>query len=378
MASRIYVLTHKKFIPPVDQMYVPLQVGKAGKEDLGFLGDDTGESISKLNPFYSELTGLYWVWKNCKDVDYAGVCHYRRYLINEKNKLFTESEIEGILAEYDFMTTKELELNFSYSYGFGVNHKPEYLTLTETVIGELYPEYLPDYQKLVQECHTYFGNIMITSKEKLDQYCQWLFAIFSEVKKRTRIEEEDEYHRRIFGFISEFLLYVYLKHNNYRVLECKVGMVGEKAETRELKQALGNFLEQKNWQSAKQYFIAFWEKRPDVCMEASDITGELKTTMQIISTAERESAAGGVNILEKKDWKYKELVLFFTHLNQAVVFLGEKQDEAEKVRERYSEALWLLQSDLISKEMLFVSVSMFFAPEKVNEKMTYILSKILL
>ena len=47
MSTRIYVMTHKKFCPPDDPAYIPLHVGRAGKEDLGYMGDDTGEHISE-------------------------------------------------------------------------------------------------------------------------------------------------------------------------------------------------------------------------------------------------------------------------------------------------------------------------------------------
>ena len=49
MSTRIYVMTHTAFDPPQDPAYIPLHVGRAGKADLGYLGDDTGEHISDLN-----------------------------------------------------------------------------------------------------------------------------------------------------------------------------------------------------------------------------------------------------------------------------------------------------------------------------------------
>jgi hypothetical protein len=44
MDIKIYTLTHKKFDVPPDPLYVPLQVGREGKEDLGYLCDNTGEN----------------------------------------------------------------------------------------------------------------------------------------------------------------------------------------------------------------------------------------------------------------------------------------------------------------------------------------------
>ena len=68
MDLTIYTLTHKHFTKPDDNMYVPLQVGTAINSPLGYLRDDTGDNISALNGYYSELTGLYWIWKNVHDI----------------------------------------------------------------------------------------------------------------------------------------------------------------------------------------------------------------------------------------------------------------------------------------------------------------------
>ena len=69
MSVTIFTMTHKKFPTPGDLIYVPLQVGRAGAEDLGYIGDDAGVSISEKNCYYGELTGVYWVWKNIKTSD---------------------------------------------------------------------------------------------------------------------------------------------------------------------------------------------------------------------------------------------------------------------------------------------------------------------
>ena len=45
MRTKIFVMTHKKFHSPQNEIYIPLQVGRALGENLGYLGDDTGESI---------------------------------------------------------------------------------------------------------------------------------------------------------------------------------------------------------------------------------------------------------------------------------------------------------------------------------------------
>ena len=238
MSVKIYTMTHKKFDVPNDPMYVPLQVGAEGKEPLGYVRDNTGENISALNCYYSELTGVYWIWKNDTESDIVGVCHYRRYLLNEKGVMFRKEEIEKLLSEYDCLTSRLLTLDFSYHYGFSDNHNVWDLDVTGEVIREKYPEDYPLFEKLVHENHTYFGNICVMKKPLFDAYCAWLFDIFAEVRKRIDIDSYDSYHKRVFGFVSEFLLYVWVTKHKLRAYECMVGMIGEKAETKEMKQRI--------------------------------------------------------------------------------------------------------------------------------------------
>lgn len=315
MSVKIYTMTHKKFETPSNPMYIPLQVGSAVSSPLGYLRDDGGDNISDLNCYYSELTGLYWVWKNVRDVDYVGTCHYRRFLLNHKGYLFTEDEYEILLQKYDIITTKKVELNNSYYYGFAANHNVKILDATGAVIKEIYPDYYETFTALVNGNQTYFGNMMVCSKGLFDEYASWLFVIFFEAEKRVDLTAEDDYHRRVFGFISEFLLYVWVSVRQLHVYECKVGMLGEKAETRELKEKLADFFVDKDIEGAKRYFLMVQKKRPDVLMEASDITGELKLSMQVIATCSQEMEHSGESVLDRIS-KFDDLMHYFSMINK--------------------------------------------------------------
>ena len=104
---KILVATHKAFKMPKDDMYIPIHVGREGKADLGFVGDNTGENISSKNCSWSELTGLYWGWKNL-DCDYMGLVQYRRhFMLKRKNEIFesilTQSEAVKLLDQADII-----------------------------------------------------------------------------------------------------------------------------------------------------------------------------------------------------------------------------------------------------------------------------------
>ena len=233
-------------------------------------------------------------------------------------KIFTEAEYLELLKDYDLITTKRVVLNNSYHYGFATNHNIHALDMTGEVIKELYPEYYDTFVQLVNGTETYFGNMIVTSKKWFDTYCEWLFHIFFEVQKRICLENgEDDYHKRVFGFISEFLLLVWVRVNHLKVYECKVGMLGEKAETREMKEQLASYFISMDVFGAKTYFAEMLKKRPDVLMEASDITGELKLSMQIIATMNQELQRTGHCYLRKEN-RFRELITLFTRLNAVI------------------------------------------------------------
>lgn len=317
MSTTIFAMTHKKFIPPTDSMYVPLHVGREGKEDLGYLADNTGDNISAKNQYYSELTGMYWVWKNYTGSENVGICHYRRFLVNDAGKLFTKGEIEALLGRYDLITTKTLTMRYPYYDGFSHNHNLKDLETALSVIEAMYPDYYETLEKMIHQRQTWFGNIMICKKTLYDEYCSWLFPIFFEMEKRIDVESYDDYHKRVFGFISEFLLYVWATVKRLKVYQCKVGMLGEKAETREIKETLSSYFEKRDLKGAKEYILKALEKRPDVLMEASDLDGELKLCMQAITTCENEYKSLGRSILDSEKDK-DVLISFFRKLNEII------------------------------------------------------------
>lgn len=361
MSIRIFTFTHKKFEVPPDKMYQPLQVGRFGKEDLGYWRDDTGEHISNLNCYYSELTGFYWIWKNYHKDDYIGTCHYRRYLLNRFDKIFTRKEYEELLKEYDMVTTLRVQLNNSYYDGFAANHNIHALDVTGEVIKEKYPEYYKDFIRLVHSNETYFGNILVTSHALFDAYCEWLFSIFFEVQNRINLETgEDDYHKRVFGFISEFLLLVFVTTRKLNVYECKVGMLGEKAETKEVKQKLAEFFAKKDGKGARQFFLATLKQRPDILMEASDITGELKLSMQVLATIEQEEKKG-IPILLERNCDFAGLMREMSVLNRAVFNIRNGKRNQEEIR--------FLKEHQVSEEELRVAVTILNAEEGEKEKL---------
>lgn len=259
--------------------------------------------------------------------------------MNEQGGLFTESDYRRVLRDYDIITSKCLQYDFTYYEGYADAHNIHDLIVTGEVIREKFPEYYPDFERMVHEKHAYFGNICVTSKKLFDEYASWLFTIFFEVEKRIDVSSYDAYHKRVYGFISEFLLLVWVTHRKLRVYECMVGMSEEKYETREMKRHLAEYFAKGEIAEAKSYFMNCIKERPDVLLEASDITGELKLSMQVISTCENEQAQGLPGVLDTRR-DFSTLMRWFRRLNQIAMHVKNhemtKEDQAFLMEEHVS------------------------------------------
>lgn len=86
MEIKVIVAAHKKYQMPKDELYLPLQVGSALHDSIGYARDNDGDNISDKNPNFCELTGLYWAWKNL-DADAVGLVHYRRHFGKNRSLL---------------------------------------------------------------------------------------------------------------------------------------------------------------------------------------------------------------------------------------------------------------------------------------------------
>ena len=95
----IGVISHKPYIMPKNPIYVPIEVGsKMHQEHFFEHRDDLGDNISEKNPYYCELTGYYYAYKNLRS-DYMGFVHYRRYFL--KSGLFRKKSLDDVLDEKD-------------------------------------------------------------------------------------------------------------------------------------------------------------------------------------------------------------------------------------------------------------------------------------
>lgn len=73
-------------------------------------------------------------------------------------------------------------------------------------------------------------NMFVMKKEYFDQYVEWMFSILGKVEEQLDISTYDTYESRVYGFVSELLLDVWLEVNNPNTVEVPF-----------------KFMEQQNW-----------------------------------------------------------------------------------------------------------------------------------
>ena len=227
---KIFIAMHKPddlvLLAP-KEMYEPIHCGKAlyiPNETKGFLpelNDNTGDNISVKNKMYSELTGLYWIWKNykCDPNDIVGLSHYRRYFSepnSDNMKFITKETIEKYLQECDFLTAgigteydfTTPDMQSAYEVYCQCHNKKDMDNCLKAV-----KIVRPDIGNIIEDQIKHSAciclqNMFITKKKHLDEYCEFLFPVLDKTLEFTNLSDPyyQDYNGRFPGFLGERLL----------------------------------------------------------------------------------------------------------------------------------------------------------------------------
>ncbi len=233
MDIKIIVATHKPYKMPADSMYMPVHVGRdlaenwQGTDLSGYIGDNTGENISSKNRNYCELTALYWVWKNIT-ADYIGLAHYRRHFRGSINSdkwhgILTKQQAEKLLKEYDVILPKQRNYYIETTYDQYVHaHHRQDLDKTQEIIERDYPDYVPAWDKVMKSTKGHRFNMFVMKKDIFDRYMEWMFDVLFKLEQVLDISDYSDYDKRVFGFVSERLLDVWIESNSINYTELPV------------------------------------------------------------------------------------------------------------------------------------------------------------
>lgn len=209
----------------------PIQVGRANADrTIADIVDNIGDNISDRNGNYSELTGLYWLWKNklissaelengenkgdgsdreeCER-QYYGFGQYRRMLE------FTNDDLLRLIDN-------DVDVVLPYPMPYEPNihaHHERYIKKDDwnallTALAELQPEYSGVFPKILSQPYLYNYNVILAKKSVLRNYCEWLFPILQRTEELTDGKNRSE---RYIGYMAETLETLYFMRNSDRL-----------------------------------------------------------------------------------------------------------------------------------------------------------------
>lgn len=217
------VAAHKRAEVPHDGFYLPVHCGHAlAPVDLGFQPDDEGANISARNGEYSELTAVYWAWRNL-DADVIGLSHYRRYFRGSEagpaaTRILSEDEAGAALAGVDVVLARPrnylvetLESHYAHA------HHSSDLQALRTAVRQVSPEVSPALEAVLAGRRLSQFHMFLMRRGEFDRYCRWLFAVLDEAGQHIDLAGRTDYQRRALGFLGERLLNVWVQHRGLRV-----------------------------------------------------------------------------------------------------------------------------------------------------------------
>lgn len=254
---KIYVLFYKNgTVIKNDSIYEPLMAGNSlTNNNIHILGDDSGDHISFKNPYYSELTGIYWIWKNTGQ-QIVGTCHYRRFFTARKEpmvykikrllyyparlykkrygliytgninywekRIINAKEISQLLEKYDAILPQSRLLKYTVETHYKRYHNANDLILLESILRDKCPEYMVSFQNILKGKKLFANNMFVMKDKHYQEFMSWLFSILFEFERRSNLEEYTGYQERILGFIAERLLTIWCDNKSLKIKELQV------------------------------------------------------------------------------------------------------------------------------------------------------------
>ena len=214
----IYIIKHKEIEIPKIEGYKELGVGECFKGNK--------DNINELNPYLNEETGMYDIWKNCKD-EIKGQIQYRKHL-DDEGSFLSYDKAKELLNDYDIITTTP------YVVGDGIYHNLRG-EIGEESIKQVLDKYYCKLIEIEPDLEEYFntnyfspGNMFICKKEIYDKYCEWLFSIMIPLAEQFAKEDFNCGKTRMMAYIGERLLTYWLRKSNLKIKELNYVITGER------------------------------------------------------------------------------------------------------------------------------------------------------
>lgn len=256
-----FIFDEECFVPMWSGKDVAHEISKEGsalsEEQIDWMeqhciGDNTGDNISKENRKYSEITVLYWVWKNYEKIgnpNYIGFMQYRRHFLLKGNSFdgikadnfnqiyidkipnnyakeigLTEENILSILKNHDGIVacndTKQSIRNYNETH---FSQDIKYYNKTLEIIDTSWQKIAPAAHRYERETYHSWSQCFVVKKEIFFEYCEFLFDVLKKLDDFCK----DDYQKlsieqqRILGYAAENLWGIYWRYLTDKGLKFK-------------------------------------------------------------------------------------------------------------------------------------------------------------
>jgi hypothetical protein len=268
-----YYFPEKEYLS--NEACIPLQLGYDETHvDMRIQRDNEGDNRGDKHPYYSELSGLYWIWKNA-DSEYKGLYHHRRAFAAQEEKLSSKlyymyrkirCELASLIKSKEFINMHQINVPETaykdHVLDFLKKAEKEYLGRYEmilpkpaemwplslrryesdfvglqmfqqlnSIIEEYYPNYITYWKRALSSQKFYYANMSIMRTDIFDDYCTFVFGVLDILEDKLIKEgyyqslgNEKSMSRKL-GYVGEILTNVYIfskLDKNAKVIEVPV------------------------------------------------------------------------------------------------------------------------------------------------------------
>ncbi|GAB1394371.1 hypothetical protein MASR1M60_25350 [Rhodocyclaceae bacterium] len=198
--------------------------------NASFVIDDQQPSIRHKNATYSELSAIYFVWRNRRYGRFVGFCHYRRYfdfLSSGTERRMTTIRSAEELASYrpsiEALTTMHDQLQNNGIILSGTElllptvaehymryHYPDHYLLAIDLLLKRHPHLKPFVLEQFSQDHGHTNNIFICSAHFFEKLCNWWFDLLFAIEDVIG-PINDAYQSRYPAFLAERLFDIYVR-----------------------------------------------------------------------------------------------------------------------------------------------------------------------
>lgn len=130
------------------------------------------------------------------------------------------------MTKYDVIVPKKRNYYIeTLASHYNHSHEAIGLKVLDQVIKADFPTYWPAYKHHLQEKKGHMFNMLIAKGPVFDDYSKWLFEVLGKVEAKIDISHFSKSEQRIYGYLSELLLDVWLETNHLTYVEVPVAFV---------------------------------------------------------------------------------------------------------------------------------------------------------